>query len=96
MRFALFCDGAYSLTVVAIVVAVHELATIEEVEVVRAVVVEVVRRRTPIVAVVTIIEERRPVTEARSRKEDAVAIRPSHIVAFNTILCCPCPSASII
>ena len=74
MRFALFCDGAYSPTVAA-KVAVHVLATIVEVEVVRAVVVEaVVRRRTPIVAIVTNIAERCPVTEARSRKEDTTAV----------------------
>ena len=50
MRFALFCDGAYSLTIAATAVD-HVLATIVEVEVVRAaVVVAVARRRTPIVA----------------------------------------------
>ena len=58
MHFALFCDGAYSLTEVAID-AVHVLVTIVEVEVVRAVVVVVdVCGRTPIVAEVTVVAER--------------------------------------
>ena len=75
MRFALFCDGTYSLTTVAIEVAqVH--ATMSEVEAVRAVVevVAVARRRTPIVAVVTSIVERGTVTVTRSRKEDTTAV----------------------
>ena len=91
MRFALFCDGAYSPTVVAIVVA-HALATIVKVEDVRVVaVVVVVRRRTPIVAVVTIIDERCPVTGARSRKEDMVAVRSRYLVTILAVLCSPCP-----
>ena len=74
MRFALFCDGAYSPTVVAIVV-VHALVTIVEKEAVRdGVVLVVVRSRTPIVYIVTIIFERCPVTAARSRKEDTTAV----------------------
>ena len=59
MRFALFCDRAYSKANVTIVVPIHALETIVEAEVVRAVVVEVVvRSRTPIVAVVTVVVER--------------------------------------
>ena len=53
-----FCDRAYSLTIAAIEV-VHVLVTIVEAEVVRVVVaVAVVRRRTPTVAVVAVVEER--------------------------------------
>ena len=89
MRYALFCDGAYSMTVAA-TDAVHVLETNAEAEDVREV---VVRRRTPIVAAVTVVVERRPVTVARSRKEDAVAIRPSYLVAFNAVLRGPFPSA---
>ena len=59
MRFALFCDGAYSQATGTIAVPMHVLATIVEVEAVRAVVEAVVARsRTPIVAVVTAVAER--------------------------------------
>ena len=75
MRFALFCDRAYSLTIVATVVA-HALETMVEVEVARGVVAAaVVRRRTPKVAVGAGIVERRPAAVARSRKENATAVR---------------------
>ena len=58
MRFALFCDGAYSPTVAA-TVGVHVPIINAEVEAVReAVVVVVFRSRTPIVAIVTSIVER--------------------------------------
>ena len=58
MRFALFCDRAYCQAAAA-ADAVHALATIVEVEVVRAAVVEVVvRSRTPIGAAETVVEER--------------------------------------
>ena len=80
------------MTVDAIVV-VHEHATIAEAEVVRAAVVAVVRRRTPPVAKFTSMVERCPVTVARSRKENAVAIRPSSLVAINAVLRGPFPSA---
>ena len=52
-RFALFCDRAYSLTAVAMVVPMHVPATIVEVEDERVVAVEaaVVRRGTPTVAI---------------------------------------------
>ena len=95
MRFALFCDGAYSLTVVA-KVAAHVLATIaKEEEVVRAVGAVVVGRRTPIVATPSGEVEQRPVTVTRSRKEDTVTVWSCTLIAFNAILCCPCPSAFI-
>ena len=70
----LFCDGAYSLTVEAIA-DVHVRATNAEIDVTRVgVVVVVVRRRTPIAAVVTIIVEQCTVTVARSRKENIAAV----------------------
>ena len=72
MRFALFCDGAYSMTVAAIEAAVHELA-IAEAEAVRA--AAVARSRTPKGAIVTSTVERRPVTATRSRKENTAAVR---------------------
>lgn len=57
MRFALFCDGAYSKAIEATVVPIHVLVTTVEVEVVRAVVVVVVvRRRTPKEAAAGIVE----------------------------------------
>ena len=59
MRFALFCDGAYSQAIVAAAEPTHVLVTIEEAEVVRVVAeVVVIRRRTPIAAIVALIEER--------------------------------------
>ena len=90
MRFALFCDGAYCIANAAIA-ADHVLVTIGKVEVVRVIVVVVVRRRTPIEAYVTIIVERCPATAARCRKEDAVAIRSCYPVDVNAVLCCPFP-----
>ena len=74
MRFALFCDGAYSTTDAANVVA-HAIENIAKDEVVRAaVVVVVIRSRNPIVAIATSIAERRPVAGTCSRKEDTTAV----------------------
>ena len=72
-------------------VAVHvEIAT-TEVEAVSDVVVVVVRRRKPIVTVASSEVERRPVTAARSRKEDAVAVRSCYFVSFKIVCVYPFP-----
>ena len=64
---------------------------IEDEEVRAAVVADLVRRRTPIGTEASSAAERRPVTEARSRKEEAVAIRAFYIIAVNSVIGCPCP-----
>ena len=80
---------------VAATAVVHVLVTRVKVEAIRVVVDAVVRRRTPIEAVVTIIAERYPVTVARSRKKDAVAVRTSNIITINVMLFRPFPRAFI-
>ena len=57
MPFALFCDRADRKAIATIAVPIHVLVTNVEEEVLRVVVV-VVRSRTPIVAVVTVVVER--------------------------------------
>ena len=72
------------MTVVATDV-VHDMTT----EVVG--VVSAARRRTPIAATVTSVVEPFPDMVARSRKEDAVAVRSFYFIAVNAVLYSPCP-----
>ena len=83
------------MTVVTVVVVVHAVIATIEVEVGRGVAAVVVRRRTPIVTAASSAVERRPVTAARSRKEDAVAVWSCNFIAVNAVLCRPCPCTII-
>ena len=57
MRFALFCDGAYGPTAVAMA-PTHVLKTTIEAKVVLVIAIALVWRRTPIVAVLSGVVER--------------------------------------
>ncbi len=90
----LFCDGANRMPVVAIV-PTHIVAATVEVEAVGAAGTAPAGRGTPIVAVLTNVVTRRPVTAARSRKKDTVAIRASYSVAVYTTLAYPTPGTFV-
>ena len=91
----LFCDGANGSTEDAIA-PIHELTAATEVKAARAIAIDLVGRRTPIVAIVTIIEERSPVTAARSREKDTVAVGSSNLIALNAVLGSPLPCTFIL
>ena len=76
-------------------VVVHVVIAAIEVEVVRAVAIALVRRRTPIETVASSDAERRPVATTSSRKEDAVTVWPFYIIAVNAVLGRPGPNAVI-
>ena len=90
----LFCDRANRMPVDAID-PIHIAVATAEVEAVGMAGIAPVRRGTPIAAVLTNVVTRRPVTAARSRKKDTVAIRASYSVAVYTTLAYPTPGTFV-
>ena len=83
-------------TVVAIVVALEHEVRIE-VEGPRIARVVPAERRRPIGAAVADIAEKRVVASARSRKKNGIAVRfAGYLVAIDTVLCGPSPSAVVL
>ena len=76
----------------AAIVPVQVATAAIEGEVVRTLGIALVGRRTPIVTVLSLVEERRPETIASGREKDAVAILfACHSISPVSALRCPCP-----
>ena len=78
------------------VVPTHVLITAIEDKAVCVIANALVRRRTPIVSELSGEVERRPVTVARSRKKDTVAVGSSNLIALNAVLGSPLPCTFIL
>ena len=86
MRYALFYNRTNGTAAVT-VEPVHEVVGGIEVEVIGVVGIALVGRRAPIVAVLSNVVRRRPVTPTGGGKEDGFAVLAGDFVAVMAALC---------
>ena len=94
MRYALFYNRTNGTAAVT-VEPVHEVVGGIEVEVIGVVGIALVGRRAPIVAVLSNVVRRRPVTPTGGGKEDGFAVLAGDFIAVMATLCRPCPGTLV-